>query len=148
MWDGLHAYFVYMEDFVESACEAVLGYASVELSRSRSFSRRRIEMDLVDLRMRRRGFFLAGSADGLESGQEESPEGFVVRVRLPRSSTLRQVISVARVAVVSPNMHTESASSHDKERSGVGGHRHLTRHIVEGNSVSVHSPHFHHPIPT
>src|SRR6266850_1911337 len=92
--------FVYMKISLKRARSGVTVRASVELSRGRSFSRRRIEMDLVDLRVRRRGSFLVLGADELEAGQEESPEGLVFRVRKRRLSTRRPVVSGAGTAVV------------------------------------------------
>ena len=48
-------------------------------------------MNASEPRARRRGFFLH-SADGTESdsGEHENPEGFIVRVRIRRSSSRRQ----------------------------------------------------------
>ena len=41
-------------------------------------------------RLRRRGFFLHSDTTGeSDTGELESPEGFVARVRLPRSSAVR-----------------------------------------------------------
>ena len=48
-------------------------------------------------RVRRRGFFLHSSdAEGHETGEHENPEGFTVRVRLPRSNAPRQFASSGR----------------------------------------------------
>ena len=48
-------------------------------------------MNASEPRARRRGFFLH-SSDGSESdsGEHENPEGFIVRVRIRRSSSRRQ----------------------------------------------------------
>ncbi len=48
-------------------------------------------MDAAEPRVRRRGFFLHSSTDEAETGEYENPEGFVVRVRFPRSSAPRHV---------------------------------------------------------
>lgn len=42
-------------------------------------------MDALEPRVRRRGFFLHSSTDEVETGETENPEGFVVRVRVPRA---------------------------------------------------------------
>ncbi len=48
-------------------------------------------MDVFEPRVRRRGFFLHSSTDEVENGESENPEGFVVRIRIPRTTdrTLR-----------------------------------------------------------
>jgi hypothetical protein len=51
-------------------------------------------MDECERRVRRRGFFLHSPVDGeAESAEYDNPEGVVVRVRIPRTATPRQVAS-------------------------------------------------------
>ena len=53
-------------------------------------------MDAGEPRMRHRGFFLHSDTTGeAETGEQENPEGFVVRVRIPRTTVPRQVSSSA-----------------------------------------------------
>jgi hypothetical protein len=56
-------------------------------------------MNVSEPRVRRRGFFLHSSEaeTGHDTGAEhENPEGFAVRVRLPRSTATRQFASSGR----------------------------------------------------
>ena len=49
-------------------------------------------MDDCERRVRRRGFFLHTPVDGeTETAEYDNPEGVVVRVRIPRTATPRQV---------------------------------------------------------
>jgi len=61
--------------------------------------------------MRHRGFFLHSDTTGeADSGEQENPEGFVVRIRIPRRSVPRQVASSAR-RTLSTTPPTEGRSS-------------------------------------
>ena len=51
-------------------------------------------MDEGEPRLRRRGFFLHSDTTGeADHGEQENPEGFVVRVRIARPAVPRQVAS-------------------------------------------------------
>ena len=53
-------------------------------------------MDVSEPRARRRGFFLHSDATGeVDTGEQENPEGFIVRVRIRRTSVPRQIASTA-----------------------------------------------------
>ena len=52
-------------------------------------------MDVNEPHARRRGFFLHSDTGDPDAGELENPEGFIVRVRIHRSSVLRQVASAA-----------------------------------------------------
>jgi len=53
-------------------------------------------MDAGEPRTRHRGFFLHSDTTGeAETGEQENPEGFVVRVRIPRHTVPPQVNSSA-----------------------------------------------------
>ena len=47
-------------------------------------------------RLRRRGFFLHSSEGEPDTGEHENPEGFIVRVRFPRSANSRRISSARR----------------------------------------------------
>ena len=71
-------------------------------------------MDVNQPRVRRRGFFLHSETGEPDTGEHENPEGFVVRVRLKRStSSLR--VSATRRAVsglrVSGGRHARTDTS-------------------------------------
>ena len=54
-------------------------------------------MDASEPRVRRRGFFLHSSdAEGHDTSEQENPEGFIVRVRVARSTSPRQFASSGR----------------------------------------------------
>jgi hypothetical protein len=54
-------------------------------------------MDVSEPRARRRGFFLHSDTTGdVETGEQENPEGFIVRVRIRRKAVQRQIASSAR----------------------------------------------------
>ena len=48
-------------------------------------------MEASEPHVRRRGFFLHSSTGEADSGEHENPEGFVVRIRIGRRATPRQV---------------------------------------------------------
>jgi hypothetical protein len=54
-------------------------------------------MDVSEPRPRRRGFFLHSDTIGeVETGEQENPEGFIVRVRIRRAAVPRQIASSRR----------------------------------------------------
>ena len=53
-------------------------------------------MNAFEPRVRRRGFFLHSSTDEVENGETENPEGFVVRLRIPRTSDPGMRLSAGR----------------------------------------------------
>ena len=77
-------------------------------------------MDEGEPQVRRRGFFLHSDTTGeADHGEQENPEGFVVRIRIARPAVPRQVASIsghsrieARVAEVvhDANPHIRSGS--------------------------------------
>ena len=61
-------------------------------------------------RVRRRGFFLHssdGESDMSHGAELDNPEGFVVRVRVAKTSTPRQAASSGRSSAVSRHEHTD-----------------------------------------
>ena len=61
-------------------------------------------------RPRRRGFFLHSSdaeSDMSHTAELENPEGFVVRVRVAKTSTPRQAVSSGRSSATSRVEHTD-----------------------------------------
>jgi hypothetical protein len=86
---------------------AVISYfthcrSAVTLSTSDRYVYRRgteggLEMDVGEPRARRRGFFLHSDTTGeVEVGEQENPEGFIVRVRIRKTAVPRQVASTVR----------------------------------------------------
>ena len=53
-------------------------------------------MDACEPRPRHRGFFLHSSEGEPDTGEHENPEGFIVRVRFPRSANSRRISSPRR----------------------------------------------------
>ena len=84
-------------------------------------------MDASEPRVRRRGFFLHSSdAEGHDTGEHDNPEGFTVRVRLPRSTAPRQFASQGR--------QLRTAGRTDEGRSQVRSVN------ATGNRPRAHSP--------
>ena len=73
-------------------------------------------MDDGEPRVRRRGFFLHSDTTGeADHGEQENPEGFVVRVRISRPAVPRQVASSGRSRIQSRVAH---GASNPEIRSG------------------------------
>src|SRR5436190_18952380 len=96
-------------------------------------------MDAGEPRVRHRGFFLHSDTTGeTDNGEQENPEGFVVRVRIPRHTVPRQANSTAvRSLATEPSnegrsrMRVRAADDSDPQiRSG----------SVTGSRQRVHSP--------
>jgi hypothetical protein len=79
-------------------------------------------MDAGEPRMRHRGFFLHSDTTGeAEAGEQENPEGFVVRVRITRPSVPRQVssASIRTMAAGRSRIRVRAADESDPQiRSG------------------------------
>jgi len=72
-------------------------------------------MDAYEPRVRRRGFFLHSAETGdSDTGEHENPEGFGVRVRVPKASVPRQMASNGR----SHNNRSTTDDSLPQIRSG------------------------------
>ena len=85
-------------------------------------------MDEGEPRVRRRGFFLHSDTTGeADHGEQENPEGFVVRVRISRPAVPRQVAGIG-------------GRSRMQARVAHEGNPHIRSGSVTGSRQRAHMP--------
>ena len=91
-------------------------------------------MDATERRVRRRGFFLHSDTTGEpDTGEHENPEGFIVRLRIRRSSARHVARRTVPAARFSGGRQAQPETSIDEERLT------LRSGTVTGTRQRVHS---------
>ncbi len=91
-------------------------------------------MDAFEPRLRRRGFFLHSSEGEADTGEHENPEGFIVRVRVPRHSR----IGASRRATAGARF--SGGRSHHTDSPALEGQPSIRSGGVTGSRQRAHLP--------
>ena len=96
-------------------------------------------MDVSEPHARRRGFFLHSDTTGeIETGEQENPEGFIVRVRIRRTAVPRQIASSVSRSV--PHTRRAGGRSRIALRMADEATPHIRSGSVTGSRQRAHLP--------